>query len=885
MKKQWKKAVSIGCAACMLASTMPMGFNLVAEAQGIEIQSDEVATSGTWGTCEWNLDENGVLTISGGVAESLGGKGAPWRNICKQIQEINITGNIDFNKTDIQLKYLFGNCKNMVKINGLEKIDTSEVINMKEMFSDCSSLKELDVSKFNTSQVVNMSDMFHGCTVLTKLDLSNFDTSKVTDMEWMFYACSSLKEIDLSNFDTSKVTNMEWIFGYCDALIKLDLSNFDTSNVTNMSSMFECCRNLKELDVSGFQTGQVTNMIGMFQDCNSLKELNVRGFDTASVTRMDSMFYGCNNLEKLDVTGFDTGNVTNMSGMFEGCRNLKELDVSGFQTGQVTNMIGMFEGCRNLKELNVRGFDTANVTRMNYMFCGCNNLEKLDVTGFDTDNVTNMYYMFYGCRNLKELDVSGFQTGNVTNMYYMFSYCSNLGKLDLGNFDLSKVYYLDHILAFSNLTEIVVPTYDKDASFYSLLLDGMKFGKWKDVTDNISYETKPDKLQAGHRYVLTENAEVSGTWGTCDWEWQDGTLTVKGGVAQSIEDCPFISSEQLLRKADIHRVNIIGDITFEKEEVSLCRMFKGCEVLEEIVGLEKMDVSTVTNMDEMFSGCKSLRKIDMSGWNTSQVKSCDSIFGVCKFDFVTMPNILGNDDTKRNFVVQLIFLDNTAADQLSNGSWCDVTADIYYDNKPDMLEEGHTYVNTKVYKPQVNSENGVTIKKENGGVFDSDIELNVSDVTTNEDYANYAETAKKLGETNFLYDIALEKDGEAIQPDGKILVSIPLPDDMSEEARVYCINEDGTATDMDAVFADGYLTFATNHFSVYAVVEKNAIIGDVNGDGTFNMADAALVRRYVANLNVTIDTSAADVNKDGKIDMVDYALMRRALANWDVALK
>ena len=65
----------------------------------------------------------------------------------------------------------------------------------------------------------------------------------------------------------------------------------------------------------------------------------------------------------------------------------------------------------------------------------------------------------------------------------------------------------------------------------------------------------------------------------------------------------------------------------------------------------------------------------------------------------------------------------------------------------------------------------------------------------------------------------------------------------------------------------------------------NAVIGDVNSDGIFNMADAALVRRYVANLNVTIDISAADVNKDGKIDMVDYALMRRALANWDVELK
>ncbi len=70
----------------------------------------------------------------------------------------------------------------------------------------------------------------------------------------------------------------------------------------------------------------------------------------------------------------------------------------------------------------------------------------------------------------------------------------------------------------------------------------------------------------------------------------------------------------------------------------------------------------------------------------------------------------------------------------------------------------------------------------------------------------------------------------------------------------------------------------------FSTGEVNRIPGDVNNDGVFNMADAALVRRYVANLNVTIDTSAADVNKDGRIDMVDYALMRRALANWDVEL-
>ena len=170
-------------------------------------------------------------------------------------------------------------------------------------------------------------------------------------------------------------------------------------------------------------------------------------------------------------------------------------------------------------------------------------------------------------------------------------------------------------------------------------------------------------------------------------------------------------------------------------------------------------------------------------------------------------------------------------------------------------------------------------------MMDADIELKVSDVTANEDYANYIEVVNKLGDSSKLFDIALEKDGTVIQPDGTVLVSIPLPDGMSETAKVYRIAEDGTATDMNAIFADGFLTFSTDHFSVYAVAEDRAVVGDVNGDGIFNMADAALVRRYVANLNVTIDTSAADVNKDGKIDMVDYALMRRALANWDVELK
>ena len=247
MKKQWKKAVSIGCAACMLASTMPMGFNLVAEAQGIETQSDEAATSGTWGTCEWNLDEDGVLTISGGVAESLRYEDVPWIDIREDIEKVNITGNITFDKEGISLVGLFWRCENLTEIQGLENLDTSQVTNMSEMFLGCSGLTDLDVSGFDTSQVTDMYDMFSNCSGLTDLDVSGFDTSKVTNMDGMFYGCENLKELDASGFDTSKVTNMDGMFTLCRGLTELDVSGFDTSRVTDMPEMFAGCMCLKHI--------------------------------------------------------------------------------------------------------------------------------------------------------------------------------------------------------------------------------------------------------------------------------------------------------------------------------------------------------------------------------------------------------------------------------------------------------------------------------------------------------------------------------------------------------------------------------------------------------------------------------------------------------------
>ena len=59
--------------------------------------------------------------------------------------------------------------------------------------------------------------------------------------------------------------------------------------------------------------------------------------------------------------------------------------------------------------------------------------------------------------------------------------------------------------------------------------------------------------------------------------------------------------------------------------------------------------------------------------------------------------------------------------------------------------------------------------------------------------------------------------------------------------------------------------------------------GDADGDGVLTLKDAVLLRRYLANWSVSIDSFAADVNLDGTTDLQDVAVIVRYLAGgWDV---
>ena len=236
--------------------------------------------------------------------------------------------------------YLFYSFTKLTTIEGLGLLNTSQVTNMGDMFSDCQSLTSLDLSSWDTSHVTNMSSMFSDCKALTSLEgLNGWNTGQVTRMNSMFYSCNALSNLDLSSWTTSQVTGMSYMFYNCDALSNLDLSSWNTGQVTNMGYMFYGC-NLITLNLSGWDTSQVTNMGYMFYNCHELVNVgNLSGWNTGQVKDIDRMFYGCQSLTSLDLSNWNTSQVTSMDYLFYHCYDLASVgNLSGWNTSQVTDM-------------------------------------------------------------------------------------------------------------------------------------------------------------------------------------------------------------------------------------------------------------------------------------------------------------------------------------------------------------------------------------------------------------------------------------------------------------------------------------------------------------------------------------------------------------------
>lgn len=107
---------------------------------------------------------------------------------------------------------------------------------MKNLWKDVINLNSID-----TSQIIDMSNLFNGMEELLKIDISYWNVSNVKNMDSMFAGCTNLEKIvGIEDWDVSNVKNMESMFEGCESFNQ-DISNWNVHNVKEITAMFKDC--------------------------------------------------------------------------------------------------------------------------------------------------------------------------------------------------------------------------------------------------------------------------------------------------------------------------------------------------------------------------------------------------------------------------------------------------------------------------------------------------------------------------------------------------------------------------------------------------------------------------------------------------------------------
>lgn len=622
--------------------------------------------SGKINKITWEIDGNGHLTVEG-TGDYI--KAADYNNAAVTSPPW----------TDE--KYALKITSATVKITGI----TSTA----NMFQNCAYLRTVDVSGLDVSQVTDMSGMFcmfaripvvsddglvHGTRFvsgsLQNLDVSGFDTSRVTSMRNMFAYSSSSESfvLDVSGFDTGRVQDMSGMFFGCAGLASLDVSGFDTGRVEDMSRMFSGCENLTSLDVSGFDTGRVENIDSMFSACSGLQYLDLSSFDlrTLGSTESQNFLKGCTGLNWLctpvncDTTiglpasekgwyGQDRVAYTYLPKGLSESMVLYNGDKDDASRKSIVSIDGItvrdkvydreayvYEGAAVLKEDS--GNEITDVTMAVFYIGTLSDGTEyprsavapsqagsytlfFEVSGLDTNRyiLRKTDYRFrIRSRELtvtapsrvielngaipelteltKEIKIAGLSDGDAITVQPQLKYSKDAAEIDAEKIPLDKADCYDIIPCGMELDSAVAGNYMINYVSGELQIGDpaeqiIASGTLKNGKDEIMWKiSKAGKLTLeGHGYYWKSGRHHQAT--KIDLPW----------TAEGLRD-KIVSAEVRVKNMDCTQ-----------------DMFNGCKNLKS-VDFSDFDTSTVRNMTAMFAGCESLESLDLSGFKTNALK-------------------------------------------------------------------------------------------------------------------------------------------------------------------------------------------------------------------------------------------------------------------------
>ena len=160
--------------------------------------------------------------------------------------------------------------QNMARLSKISFNGKTKAYNDGSLFSGCSNLTEADLTNLDCSNCTTLTYWFYNCNKLAKITLPE-KTGKITNLSNMFSNCSLLKELDLSALNFEKISN-DGTYRFCYGCTNLDLSQNYINN--SLKYLYNYCfQNCSSLDIT--KIGASIKEIGQnaFYACTSIKTL------------------------------------------------------------------------------------------------------------------------------------------------------------------------------------------------------------------------------------------------------------------------------------------------------------------------------------------------------------------------------------------------------------------------------------------------------------------------------------------------------------------------------------------------------------------------------------------------------------------------------------
>ena len=189
-------------------------------------------------------------------------------------------------------------------------------------------------------------------------------------------------------------------------------------------------------------------------------------------------------------------------------------------------------------------------------------------------------------------------------------------------------------------------------------------------------------------------------------------------------------------------------------------------------------------------------------------------------------------------------------------------------------EKSEDNTNTTIKSEETNIE-----LKADTNVVPSNTKLEATEIKTEKILNIVKESLKEISNKYISYDITLKSDGVAIQPNGKVKISIPIPSNFDKtKLSVYRITDDGTKIKYDTKVENNVAIIETDHFSTYVLAENNVVTK--NDDNKNNTTETQ------ESIQQTKKDEKDETPKTGTVDIICYVLLVSVLSGVGiVALK